>query len=268
MKAVVLAAGRGSRMQASGSDDPALDPGQRAAAEAGRKTLIPFHGHPFLSHILSALADGGVRRVCLVVGPGADPIRNHYAGLPTTRLGIHFAVQEAPTGSAHAVQAAEGFAGDDPVLVVNGDNLYPPGVVASLAALEGDGLVGFNASALSREANIPPERIAAFALLESGPDGCLRRIVEKPTPEEAAGFGPDASVSMTCWRFTPSIFEACRRVSPSSRGEHELPDAVRLRVEEGACFRVVPSEAGVLDLTRRSDVPAVEAWLRGREVRL
>jgi dTDP-glucose pyrophosphorylase len=268
VKAVVLAAGRGSRMQASGVDDPPLDPGQRAAAEAGRKALIPFHGNPFLSHILSALADGGVREVCLVVGPGDDPVRGHYDRLPTTRLRIDFAVQDTPTGSAHAVLAAESFAGADPVLVVNGDNLYPTGVVASLVALEGDGLVGFSAAALSRKANIPPERIAAFALLETGPDGCLRRIVEKPSPEEAAPFGPDPLVSMTCWRFTPPIFDACRRVAPSPRGEFELPDAVRLRVEEGTCLQVTPSEAGVLDLTRRSDIPQVEEWLRGREVRL
>jgi dTDP-glucose pyrophosphorylase len=268
VKAVVLAAGRGSRMQASGSHDPPLDPGQRAAAEAGRKTLIPFHGHPFLSHILSALADGGVREVCLVVGPGEDPVRRHYAHLSTNRLRIDFAVQDTPTGSAHAVLAAESFAGSDPFLVVNGDNLYPPGVVAPLVALEGDGLVGFSAVALSGKANIPLERIAAFALLEVGADGCLRRIMEKPTPEEATPFGPDPMVSMTCWRFTPPIFDACRRVPPSPRGEFELPDAVRLRVEEGACFQVVPSEAGVLDLTRRGDIPGVEGWLQGREVRL
>lgn len=268
MKAVVLAAGRGSRMQASGGQDPPLDPGQRGAAEAGRKALIPFHGHPFLSHILSALADGGVEQVCLVVGPGEDPVRGRYAHLPTTRLRIDFAVQEAPTGSAQAVLAAESFTGADPFLVVNGDNLYPPQVVVPLVALEGEGLVGFSAAALSRKANIPPERIAAFALLEVDRHGCLRRIVEKPIPEEAAAFGPDAAVSMTCWRFAPAIFQACRRVAPSPRGEYELPDAVGLRVEEGACFQVIPSQAGVLDLTRRGDIPAVETWLRGREVRL
>lgn len=264
----MLAAGRGSRMQTAGADDPPLDPGQQAAAEAGRKALIPFHGHPFLSHILSALADGGVRQVCLVVGPGDDPVRRRYEGLPTRRIRIDFAVQERPTGSAHALLAAESFAGSDPILVVNGDNLYPPEVVVGLGALEGDGLVGFSAAALSRKANIPPERIAAFALLAVDPRGCLERIVEKPTPVEAAPFGPDPMVSMTCWRFIPAIFDACREVAPSPRGEYELPDAVHLRLQAGACFQVIPSQAGVLDLTRRGDIPAVEERLRGGEVRL
>ncbi len=269
LKAVVLAAGRGTRMQLSSPGDPPLDAGQRTAADVGTKTLVPFHGHPLLSHILSALADGGIGQVCLVVGPGGDPVRRHYEDLEAERLRISFAVQEAPTGSAHALLAAEAFAGSDPVLVLNGDNLYPSDVVRTVCRLDGDGLAGFHAGALARDGGIPPEHIAAFALLEVGPDGCLTDIVEKPGAAELARFGPDPLVSMTCWRFTPAIFGACGRVAPSLRGEYELPDAVLLRIrEDGACMKVVPVEAGVLDLTRRADIPRVGELLRGREVRL
>ena len=269
MKAVVLAAGRGTRMQASSPGDPPLDAGQRKAADHGTKSLVPFHGHPLMSHILAALANGGIGQVCLVVGPGDDPVRRQYEALQTERLRISFAVQDMPTGSAHALLAAEPFAAADPVLVVNGDNLYPSDVVTRVCRLEADGLAGFHARALAREGGIPPERIAAFALLEVGSDGCLADIVEKPDEAEFARFGPDPLVSMTCWRFTPAIFDACRRVAPSLRGEYELPDAVMLRTREGgACVKVLPVEAGVLDLTRRADIPRVEELLRGREVRL
>lgn len=273
VKAVVLAAGRGSRMRTSDASDPPLDEGQAQWADLGMKTLIPFHGHPFLAHVMSALADGGIQEVCVVVGPGDDPVRE-YLRRPEVetgfrRLEVHVAVQERPTGSAHALLAARGFAGDDPVLVVNGDNLYPAPVVHEVRRLEGDGLAGFRARALLEKSAIEAARIAAFALISVDELGCLDRIVEKPEAGEAAGFGPDPLVSMTCWRFTPAIFDACRRVPPSSRGEHELPDAVRLRMRDfGACVRVVPVEAGVLDLTRRSDIPRVETLLRGREVRL
>lgn len=76
-------------------------------------------------------------------------------------------------------------------------------------------------------------------------------------------------VSMTCWRFGPEAIDACRRVGPSSRGEHELPDAVMLsHSETGGCFRVIAVEAGVLDLGRREDIPGVASRLRGTEVRL
>jgi dTDP-glucose pyrophosphorylase len=278
VKAVVLAAGRGTRMRKSDGDRN-LDPAQRRAADEGRKGLIPFHGHPFLSWVLSALADGGIEEVCLVVGPEPDPVRAHFETLPTSRLRIRFAVQDGPTGSAHALLAAERFAGNAPVLVVNGDNLYPPEVVDRVRRIEGNGLAGFRASALSAGGAIPPERIAAFALLAADADGRLTEIVEKPGPDERAGLGADPLVSMTCWRFEPEIFEACRGVSPSPRGEHELPDAVVDLVRgtgpggptESPCGRrveVVPVEAQVLDLTGRDDIPRVEARLRGREVRL
>jgi dTDP-glucose pyrophosphorylase len=285
VKAVVLAAGRGTRMREGGSGKgwtTELDPAQLRAAGEGRKGLIPFHGHPFLSHVLSALADGGVREVCLVVGPGPDPVRACFEASPTTRLRIRFAVQERPTGSAHALLAAEAFAGGDPVLVVNGDNLYPPAVVNRVGRIRGSGLAGFRASALSAGGAIPPERIAAFAVVASDEEGCLREIIEKPGPEELARLGDDPLVSMTCWRFEPEIFEACRQVGPSPRGEHELPDAVMALVRgsgpgrpgeqagtrSGQCVQVVPVEAEVLDLTERGDVPRVAAGLEGREVRL
>jgi len=265
MKAVVLAAGRGTRMQRGGAR-VALDPDQLRAAETGRKALVPFHGHSFLSHGLAALAEGGVREVCLVVGPEPDPIRAHFEGVRARRLALHFAVQERPTGSAHALLAAAGFAGGDPVLVVNADNLYPPEVVRQVGELEGNGLAGFRASALADRGGILRERIRAFAVIEVDERGCLVEIVEKPDAARLERFGPDPLVSMNLWRFTPRIFELCRTIAPSARGEYELPDAVRALGSD--CVRVVPVEAGVLDLTSRDDIPRVEERLRGREVRL
>ncbi len=272
-KAVVLAAGRGSRMRASHAGDPTLDERQAHWADLGLKTLIPFHGHPFLAHVMSALADGGIQDVCVVVGPGDDPIgrylRQQEVRRGSRRLEVHVAVQEKPTGSAHALLAARGFADDDPVLVVNGDNLYPAAVVSEVRRLEGDGLAGFRARALVEKSGIEASRIASFALISVDGQGCMDRIVEKPDKGEAATFGADPMVSMTCWRLTPATLDTCRRVPLSARGEYELPDAVRLRMrEDGACVRVVPVEAGVLDLTRRSDIPRVETLLEGREVRL
>lgn len=246
-----------------------LDAAQQVAADRGQKTLIPFHGHPFLSHVLSALADGGIEEVCVVVRPGNDPVRIHCQSQPTRRLRLTLAVQERQLGSADALLAAARFAGVDPVLVVNGDNLYPPAVVDAVRRLPGDGLAAFRAGSLVRAAGIPIERIAAFALVSVRGDGCLDRLVEKPDPAAASAFGSDPLVSMNCWRFTPDIFDACRRLHPSPRGEFELTDAVHMRVhEEGACIGVLPVEAAVLDLTSRGDIPGVEARLAGHEVRL
>ena len=62
------------------------------------------------------------------------------------------------------------------------------------------------------------ERIAAFALVRAR-NGALEEIVEKPSAEVVRAAGPHAPVSMNAFRFTPEIFAACRRITPSPRGE-------------------------------------------------
>jgi glucose-1-phosphate thymidylyltransferase len=241
-----------------------LAPGQQQAADLGQKAMMPF-GRPFLDYVLSGLADAGCARVCLVVGPEHGAVREYYtgAGRPT-RLAIEFAIQERPLGTADAVLAAESFAAGESVLVVNADNLYPSSALEKLRSLPWAALVGFRRSALIREGNIPPERITAFALLDVTADGFLRRIVEKPDPAVAAGFGEDPEVSMNAWLLPPSIHAACRAIEPSPRGELELQDAVQYCVDRlGERFRVIPVEEGVLDLSRRADIPAVAERLRG-----
>ena len=70
MKALVLARGKGTRMQRA-APDAAADPGQSRIADTGLKAMIPFR-RPFLDYILSALADAGCLDVCLIIGPEHD----------------------------------------------------------------------------------------------------------------------------------------------------------------------------------------------------
>lgn len=78
-RAVILARGLGTRMrkavQAAG-----LSEAQAAVAQTGVKALMPIK-RPFLDYVLSALADAGWRRVCLVIGPEHDALRSYYASL-------------------------------------------------------------------------------------------------------------------------------------------------------------------------------------------
>ena len=63
---------------------------------------------------------------------------------------------------------------------------------------------------------------------------------------------------MNCWRFGPRIFEACRNIEPSQRGELELPDAVQYAIDKlGEAFEVVRVRAPVLDMTSRKDVALI-----------
>lgn len=267
-RAVILARGLGRRMREA---DPAvaLDAAQEATASRGVKGMLSV-GRPFLDYLLSALADAGFRHACLVVGPEHDGVRHHY-GAPgrLTRLTVSFAIQQEPLGTADAVLAAEAFTAGERFLVCNADNYSPVKVLAALRALDRPALAGFERGALVRESNIPAERVAQFALLATTPDGHLAEIVEKPDAAAFARLGPSARVSMNAWVFDAAIFEACRRIGPSARGELEIQDAVRYAMQRlGVQFQVLPVSAGVLDLSRRGDIEAVTERLRDVEVRL
>jgi glucose-1-phosphate thymidylyltransferase len=266
VKAVVLAAGRGTRMRQPAPAD-GLTPQQAAMADAGLKAMMPFGGRPFLDYLLRAIADAGCDEVCLVVAPGHAIVRDYYTrARPPRRVRVSFAVQQEARGTADAVLAAQPFTGHEPFMVMNSDNYYPPAVLRGLVALDGQGLPAFSRRGLLRDAHIEPSRVRDYALLRIAADGTLEDIVEKPDEAAAAALGSDAFVSMNCWRFEARIFEACRRVPPSARGELELPAAVRLAIRDlKHRFRTFRADAAVLDLSHRSDVPAVADHLAALE---
>ena len=72
---------------------------------------------------------------------------------------------------------------------------------------------------------------------------------------------------MNCWRFDSRIFDACRAVTPSSRGELELPAAVALAIAQGVRFKVLPAPGPVLDLSRRADAADLSQRLAGTQPR-
>lgn len=307
-KIVILAAGRGRRMRRE-APGVQLEPEQERMAARGLKGLIPIHGQAYLDYVISAAADAGFDDVCLVVGPGCDPIAGHYANVESHRVQLQFAVQPEPLGTADALLAAEPFAAGEPVLVINSDNYYPAPVLAALRTCDGNAMAGFRAATLTSRGNIPATRITAYALAFANGDGELARIIEKPdstppptasrpgagrpdnTPPPSGGRlgggppsvggclaepipfpaspGPDAWVSMTCWRFGPRIFDACRSIDRSVRGELELVDAVSYAIDVlGERFAIIPVDEPVIDLSCREDIDSVSRWLRGHEVRL
>jgi glucose-1-phosphate thymidylyltransferase len=264
-RAVVLARGLGTRMRAEDPGAP-LTPEQRLAADAGLKPLIPVNGRPFLDYVLSAVADAGVTDVALVVAPDHEAVRRHYpADGRLSRIRLSFVVQPEALGTADAVLAAERWANTAPFLTLNADNLYPRSALEALAGLDEPGLVVFARDELVRSGNIPPDRVRAFALADVDARGYLSGIVEKPPPDvNANGRGTgEALVSMNCWRFDSRIFQACRDVPRSPRGELELPEAVDLAIRRGVRFRALRMGGPVLDLSRRADAAEVARHLEG-----
>jgi len=273
-RAVVLARGLGSRMR---QDDGSarLSPQQAAAAAAGHKAMMPINGRPFLDYLLSALADAAVTDVALVVAPDHERLRRHYvADAPPSRVRMAFIVQPEALGTADAIAATRSWVGDEPFLAMNSDNLYPAAALRDLAALDEPGLPAFDVEDLIASSNIPPDRVRSFATIDVDEHGYLTGIVEKPIedlPPEGGSHKPVASafrrkiqlISMNCWRFDARIFDACRDVPRSARGELELPEAVGLAVRRGVRFRAVPARGPVLDLSRRADAADVERRLAG-----
>jgi dTDP-glucose pyrophosphorylase len=298
-RAVVLARGLGTRMR---EPDAAarLSEGQRRAADAGIKMMIPVHGRPFLDYVLGTLADAGMTDVALVVAPDHEAVRDYYRTHAPERVALSFVVQPEPRGTANAVHAAQRWTAGQSFLAMNADNLYPVPALRALASLDEPGLPVFDREDLVRTGNIPPERVLSFALVEVDEEGYVTGIVEKPgdlppgdlppkggsyktagegvvspgipvASADAASPGiPVASafrrkknllVSMNLWRFDARIFDACRDVPQSVRGEFELPEAVALATRHGVRFRAVPARGPVLDLSRRGDAADVERRL-------
>ncbi|MGH7710236.1 MAG: nucleotidyltransferase family protein [Gemmatimonadaceae bacterium] len=267
-KAIVLARGLGTRMQVSDTEAE-VSIAQARAADVGHKAMMPLaFGRPFLDWVLSALADAGVRDICLVIAPDHVAIRHYYSALTLTRIRISFALQPEARGTADAVLAAEAFVRDERFMVLNGDNYYPADAYRALISLGGSGLAAFERESLLAHGNIGPDRIARYALADVDEDGLLRRIVEKPDAAAMAAWSGPQFVSMNLWMLPREIFVACRAIRPSLRDEQELPVAVQYAIDElGVELRAVPMRgpgAGVLDLTSRADIQTVTARLSGR----
>jgi len=267
-KAVILARGLGTRMQKA-DESVELSDAEAAVAAKGVKALIPIaDGRPFLDFVLTQLADAGYKQVCLVIGPEHDAVRDYFGGLQAERIEIDFAVQVEPRGTADAVAAAETFAAGEPILVINSDNYYPLEAFKTLRGLDTAGLAAFERDSLIDGSNIPPERITKFAVIEMA-DGFMNRIIEKPTEDQIAALAEPVCVSMNCWRFGPKIFDACRAIELSPRGELEITDAVQHSIEVlGERYAAPAIQAPVLDLSSRADIGPVQQALQDVEIRL
>ena len=263
-RGVILARGLGTRMRKA-DDAAALDSSQAAAADTGVKAMIPT-GRPFVDYLVSALADAGFTDVCLVIGPEHDAVRSHYAQAQPSRVRIQYAIQHSPRGTADAVLAAESFAAGNSFVVINSDNYYPVEALAALHVGVSPATIGFDRDALVELGNVPADRVGRFGAMDIAEDGALRRILLHPTAAMASH--GTIYASLNCWRFTPAIFDACRAVPPSARGELELPQAVRLAIEGGLRVEVIRIRAAALDMSSRGDIASVTERLRGVDVRL
>ena len=200
MKGVVLAGGTGSRLY--------------PLTRVTNKHLLPVGRYPMIFHPLLRLRRAGVTEIGLVTSPEhmGDVVNLLGSG---SRLGIDltYRVQDEPGGIAQALGLCESFVGDEPFVVVLGDNVLGEDLTEEVAAFETQAASGGGARVLLKEVH-DPER---YGVPDFDGDR-ITRVIEKPS-------NPPSSFSVIgIYFYDASVFDFIRTLSPSQRGELEISD--------------------------------------------
>ncbi len=240
MKAVVLAAGEGVRLQPLTFTRP--------------KHMISVGGKPILEHCLDAVKACGINHAIIVVHYMADVIRQHFGSGEKFGLEIEYVEQPSVLGTGNAVSVVEPFIEDDFVLVY-GDLLFTPEALKKVLNLHGA------KKPAATLAVVPVERPEDYGVLEIERDGLVKRIIEKPAREEA----PSNMANAGIYTFSTEIFSKIRKIKASSRGEWEITDAIQLLIKEGmSVFAVEIPRADWFDIGRPWDLLEANRWVLNR----
>lgn len=222
MKAVILAAGKGTRMGSLTADTP--------------KPMLAVKGKAILEHIIEGVKDAGVVRLCVVTGWRAEAIETHFRDGSRWGVSIQYVRQTVQDGTGKAPELAKDFVGEDPFLLTYGDILVKPDAYRRLReAYERTDRQG--AISVIKGENVTKGGVNLF-----DSDFCLEEVVEKPSPEtlkalETSGrLKPGSPVwyNAGLYIFEPSLFTEIARLEKSPRDEYELTDAINGLCRSGA----------------------------------
>jgi len=206
-KAVLLAAGRGTRMRDLTADIP--------------KPMIKVRGKPILLHIVEGLQTAGIKNFLIIVGYHGDTVREYFGDGTCFGLRISYATQVVQDGTGRVVDLARDFTENVPFVLSYGDILVDPHNYKSIADL-GDDV----------EAIISVKRgedVSKGGAVFLNKQMELIDLREKPKPGEKTSPWYNAGL----YAFRPSILEFTARLQPSPRGEYELTDAIRELAQSG-----------------------------------
>ncbi|EMA69045.1 UTP-glucose-1-phosphate uridylyltransferase [Halorubrum aidingense JCM 13560] len=221
MQAVVLAAGKGTRLRPLTDDKP--------------KVLVEVNGTPLIEDVFNNLIDSGATELIVVVGYKAEQIIDRYGdeydGIPIT-----YTHQREQLGLAHAILQAEPHVDGDFMLML-GDNVFR-GNLGDVASRQKED----RADAAFLVEEVPYEEASRYGVLDTNEYGEITEVVEKPDD-------PPSNLVMTgFYTFTPAIFHACHLVQPSDRGEYELPDAIDLLIQSGRTIDAIRLDGWRIDV--------------------
>jgi glucose-1-phosphate thymidylyltransferase len=236
MKAVVLAAGEGTRLRPLTEDKP--------------KGMVEVDGKPILTHCFEQLAELGADGFVVVVGYRKQDIISHYGdefdGIPVT-----YAHQREQKGLAHALLTVEEYIDDDFMLML-GDNVFDANLADVINRQRED-----RADAAFLTEEVPWEEAGRYGVCDTNDYGEITDVVEKPED-------PPSNLVMTgFYTFTPAIFHACHLVQPSNRGEYEISEAIDLLIQSGRTIDAIRMDGWRVDVGYPEDRDKAEQLLRG-----
>ena len=221
MKAVILAAGKGTRMRELTNELP--------------KPMLRVHGKPILEHILGGLLGAGIHEVCIITGWRAEVVEDYFGDGARWGAHISYARQLVQDGTGKAPELARAFVGTDDFLLTYGDILVKPETYPQMVQR-------FGAGAFSGLLTVTHgQDVTKGGLNFFDEEFCLRRLIEKPSESQLAQLraegwlkpGQPVWYNAGIYLFRPVVFDFIAKLQKSPRGEYELTDAISALVEAG-----------------------------------
>ena len=200
MKAVILAAGEGSRM--------------RPLTYTRPKVMLPIANKPILEHLLIEASQAGIQEFIFIVGYCDEQVRGYFGSGERWGVNIVYCNQRKQQGTADALKMVEGLV-DGNFLVMNGD------IIVSREDIKG--LTGRRDNTMSV---IGVEDTADLGTV----DLCEGRVVHI---YEKVAMPPSRMANAGLYLFTPDVFEAVSLTPKSPRGEYEITSSLQLMMENG-----------------------------------
>src|SRR6266480_3758952 len=218
------------------------------------KEMLPLVDRPTLQYIVEEAVAAGIEEIIFVTSASKRAIEDHFDSFPELervleRKGKHkelaelrrvqtmasFATvrQPEPKGLGHAILCAKALVGDEPFIVMLGDDLVAPETPCLPRMIEIHEQYGGSVLSLF---TTPPEQISSYgiaAIEELDPNTVkVTHLVEKPSPEEA----PSNLAVAGRYILTPDIFPLLEKTSPGQGGEIQVTDAIEMQAQAGKCY--------------------------------
>lgn len=235
MQAVILAAGEGTRL--------------RPLTESKPKPLVEVAGKPLLTYSLERCVSVGVDEVVVVVGYRGTEIIDRY-GETFDGVSVTYAYQEPREGLAHATLMAEEYI-QDPFVLTYADVLFEEDV-SHCVECHGES----DPVATLLVTDVPREEAMRSGVIVTDDEDRVVRSVEKPEDPPTTLALPGLFV------FDPLIFDACRLVTHSDRGEYELPDAFDLLAYAGHRIEYRETDGWRVNVNTPEDREQAEQYLK------